>query len=326
MILRLHITIMRYGLLLAVCAYSFWGMFPLYFRLLQSLPALEILAYRALFAFLVLLPLLCFRKTFLELGKQFCDLRGLGLLALGALLISMNWGFYVYIVNHDLTLQASLGYYINPLVNVMIGLFIFKEKFRRMQWVAVTIAAIAVILFTIEVGTLPYWSFILAFTFAGYGIVHRFNPTRSIIALFIETLMMLPFAFLLLHYVGVAEKLETYSIPFMVTIALSGFVTVIPLLLFSGAARRIPFSTLGLCQYISPTGQFLCAVIAFQEPILPLQWVCFVLIWIALILLSYDSIKHTMIQSTTHDHAEKGRQAFKSEEPQEQKPEWNEVQ
>ena len=284
---------MRYGLLLAVCAYALWGILPLYFRLLQSVPALEILAYRAVFSVLVLLPLLCFRKNLLELGKQCCDLRGLGLLALGALLIGTNWGFFVYVVNHDLALQASLGYYINPLVNVMIGLFIFKEKFRRMQWLAVTIAAIAVILFALEVGCLPYWSFILAFTFAGYGIVHRFNPTRSMIALFIETLMMLPIALLFLHYVGAAEKLETYSISLVVTIALSGLVTVIPLLFFSGAARRIPFSTLGLCQYISPTGQFLCAVIAFQEPMLPLQWACFVLIWIALILLSYDSVKNT---------------------------------
>ena len=284
---------MRYGLLLAVCAFSLWGMFPLYFRLLQSVSPLEILAYRAAFSFLVLLPLLCFRKNLLELGKQFCDIRGLGLLAVGALLVSMNWGFYVYIVNHDMTLQASLGYYINPLVNVMIGLFFFKEKFRRIQWLAIASATIAVILFALEVGCLPYWAFILAFTFAGYGIVHRFNPTRSMIALFIETLMMLPFALLFLHYVGVVEKFGTYSITFILTIALSGLVTVIPLLFFSGAARRIPFSTLGFCQYISPTGQFLCAIIVFQEPMLPLQWVCFILIWIALILLSYDSIKNT---------------------------------
>jgi len=284
---------MRYGLFLAICAYTLWGIIPLYFRLLQSIPALEILAYRALFSFLTLLPLLFFRKNLIELGKQCCDLRGLGLLAIGALLISMNWGFYVYVVNQEMTLQASLGYYINPLVNVMIGLFIFKERFRRIQWLAVTIAAVAVILFAIEVGTLPYWSFILAFTFAGYGVIHRFNPTRSMIALFLETLMMLPIALLFLHYAGGFSKLETYSTTLIITIVLSGLITVIPLLLFSGAARRIPFSTLGLCQYISPTGQFLCAVIVFQEPMLPLQWACFVLIWLALILLSYDSIKNT---------------------------------
>jgi chloramphenicol-sensitive protein RarD len=284
---------MRYGLFLAIGAYSLWGILPLYFRLLHSIPALEILSYRIVFSFLTLLPLLCFRKNLFELGKQFCDIRGLGLLAIGALLISTNWGFYVYVVNHDLALQASLGYYINPLVNVMIGLFIFKERFRRMQWLAVIIAAVAVVLFALEVGCLPYWSFILAFTFAGYGIVHRYNPTRSMIALFIETLMMLPIALLFLHYVGSVGKMETYSTPLIITIAVSGLITVIPLLLFSGAARRIPFSTLGLCQYISPTGQFLCAVIAFQEPMLPLQWVCFALIWIALILLSYDSIRNT---------------------------------
>jgi len=284
---------MRYGLFLAVCAYSLWGILPLYFRLLHSIPALEILAYRALFSFLTLLPLLCFRKNLLELRKQFCDLRALGLLAMGALLISMNWGFYVYVVNHDLVLQASLGYYINPLVNVMIGLFIFKERFRQMQWLAVAIATVAVILFAVEVGCLPYWSFVLALTFAGYGIVHRYNPTRSMIALLIETLMMLPIVLLFLHHVGSVGKLETYSTALIATIALSGVVSVLPLLLFSGAARRIPFSTLGLCQYVSPTGQFLCAVLVFQEPMRPLQWVCFLLIWIALILLSYDSIKNT---------------------------------
>ena len=283
---------MRYGLFLAVCAYSLWGILPLYFRLLQQIPALEILAYRALFSVLTLLPLLFFRKNLAELRKQFCDPKGTALLALGALLICMNWGFYVYVVNHDLTLQASLGYYINPLVNVMIGLFIFKERLRRIQWFTVVIAAIAVILFTVEVGRMPFWSFILALTFAGYGIVHRFNPTRSMIALFIETLMMLPIALLFLHYVGSVGKLETYSTALVLTIALSGLVTVVPLLFFSGAARRLPFSTLGLCQYISPTGQFLCAVIAFREPMLPLQWGCFILIWLALALLSYDSFKN----------------------------------
>jgi len=289
---------MRYGLLLAIFAYTLWGMMPLYFRLLQSIPALEVLAYRALFSFLVLLPLLFFRKNLIEFGKQCCNLRSLGLLALGALLIGMNWGFFIYVVNNDMALQASLGYYINPLVNVMVGLFIFKERFRKTQWLAVTIAAFAVVLFALEVGTLPYWSFILAFSFAGYGIVHRYNPTRSTLALFIETLIMLPVALLFLSYVGSFSvgsfsKLETYSTSLIATIALSGLVTVVPLLLFSGAARRIPFSTLGLCQYISPTGQFLCAVLVFQEPMLPLQWACFILIWIALVLLSYDTVKNT---------------------------------
>jgi chloramphenicol-sensitive protein RarD len=202
----------------------------------------------------------------------------------------MNWGFFVYAVNHDLTLQASLGYYINPLVNVMIGFLIFKERFRFMQWIAIVIAICAVILFALEVGRLPYWSFVLVITFTGYGIVHRFNPTKSTIALFVETLTMLPIALLFLYSVGSAGKLASYSTAFVFLIALSGLLTVVPLLLFSGAARRIPFSTLGLCHYISPTGQFLCAVVVFREPMLPLQWACFVLIWIALILLSYDSI------------------------------------
>jgi len=283
---------MRYGLFLAVCAYLLWGIFPLYFRLLHPISAPEILAYRALFSFLTLLPLLCFRKNLAELQKQFCSAKGMGLFAMGSLLISVNWGCYVYAVNHELTLQASLGYYINPLVNVMIGFLFFKERFRLMQWAAIIIAAVAVILFAFEIGCLPYWSFILAFTFAGYGIVHRFNPTRSVIALFIETFMMVPVALLFLHHVGSVANLESYSASFIAVIALSGLVTVIPLLFFSGAARRIPFSTLGLCQYISPTGQFLCAVLVFQEPMLSLQWACFVLIWIALILLSYDSIKN----------------------------------
>ena len=285
---------MRYGLFLAICAYSLWGVLPLYFRLLYDMPALDVLAYRALFSCLTLMPLLFFRKNIAELWKQCCDVRGLALLAFGALLICMNWGFFVYVVNHDLILQASLGYYINPLVNVMIGLLFFKERLRKMQWLAVAIATVAVVLFAIEVGRMPYWSFVLALTFAGYGIVHRFSPTRSLIALFIETLMMVPVALIFLHCTGCAAKLETYSIGLLITIALSGVITVVPLLFFSGAARRIPFSTLGLCQYISPTGQFLCAVIAFREPMLPLQWVCFMLIWLALILLSYDSVKRSV--------------------------------
>jgi chloramphenicol-sensitive protein RarD len=200
-----------------------------------------------------------------------------------------------------MTLQASLGYYVNPLVNVMIGLCLFKERLRRIQWIAVSIATIAVVLFAVEVGTFPYWSFALALTFAGYGIVHRFCPTRSLIALFIETLMMVPIALLFLHYVGSVSKLETYSTSLIITLTLSGLVTIVPLLFFSGAARRIPFSTLGLCQYISPTGQFLCAVLVFQEQMLSLQWCCFILIWIALILLSYDSIKNASLRQPVDD-------------------------
>ena len=283
---------MRYGLFLAICAFSLWGLFPLYFRQLQSISSLEILAYRALFSFLVLLPLLCFRKNIREIRKQFGSLRRIGLFALGAVLVSMNWGIYVYIVNAEMTLQASLGYYVNPLVNVMIGVLVFKERFRPKQWLAIIIALIAVILFAVEVGCVPYWALLLALSFAGYGVVHRFNPTRSIIALFIETLMIMPIALVFLHFCGSLNNLASSPTPLMLLVVLSGLVTVIPLLLFSGAARRIPFSTLGLCQYLSPTGQFLCAVIVFKESMLPLQWVCFVFIWIALVILSYDSIKH----------------------------------
>ncbi len=278
------------GLLMAVVCYGLWGAFPLYVYQLRAIEPVSILAFRAVSTLLTLIPIV------LLLGRGHAVLRALSnrasLLSLlaSATLISVNWGFFFYVICQGQTLQASLAYYVNPLVNVFLAGTFLGERFRKLQWISIVIATIAVAIFTYEVGRFPVWSLILATTFAGYGFVRRSNPTDSLSALTVETLFMFPVALAYLYWQGTLFQVGSYSLNEQFWLAVSGLLTAVPLILFGGAAKRLKFSTLGLVQYLSPTGQFLCAVFAFHETMLPAQWACFGLIWVALIVLSYDSI------------------------------------
>ena len=278
------------GLIMAVLAYGLWGAFPLYVYQLRSLDPVAILAFRAVSTALTLVPIVLLfgrgRMVLRALSQQ-TSLRSL---LMSATLISVNWGFFFYVICRGQTLQASLAYYVNPLVNVLIAGVFLGERFRRLQWVSIVIATIAVSIFTWEVGEFPLWSLILATTFAGYGFVRRSNPTDSLAALMIETFFMVPVALAYLFWQGTFADIDSYSFNIRFWLIASGLITAIPLILFGGAAKRLKFSTLGMIQYLSPTGQFLCAVFAFHETMLPAQWVCFGLIWVALAVLSYDSL------------------------------------
>jgi chloramphenicol-sensitive protein RarD len=229
-------------------------------------------------------------------------------LLLSAALICVNWGAFVYVICMGHTLQSSLAYYINPLVNVLIGMVILGERLRKMQYVCIAIATVAVSLFAWEVGQIPYWSFLLAGSFAGYGFVRRSNPTDSISATTIETMFLTPPALAYLFFSGTFSDMLSFSRNEIFWILASGIITTIPLMLFGGAAKRLRFSTLGLIQYISPTGQFLCAVLVFQEPMLGAQWICFGLIWLTLVLFSIDSVVWNRRQEP-EDRSQEGRPA-----------------
>lgn len=281
----------KWGLIMAVLAYGVWGVFPLYVHQLRQIDPVSILAYRMLSTQLSLIPIVLFLGKGRYVVQAITNRETFRSLFLSASLISVNWGFFFYLICIGQTLQASLAYYVNPLVNVVMGGVFLGERFRRLQWVSIFIAALSVSILTYQVGEFPIWSLVLALTFAGYGFVRRSNPTDSLSALMVETSLMFPLALAFLLWKGTLVAFPTYPPHVQFWLLASGLITAIPLLLFGGAARRLKFSTLGLIHYITPTGQFLCAVYVLHEPMISAQWFCFSLIWIALVIFSVDSLR-----------------------------------
>lgn len=287
-----------YGLLLIIAAYSMWGLFPLYFRQMSPISAYDILAFRTLFTLISVLPiaLLCGRGK--EIVRQLRTPRNLGMLFVNALLVSVNWLIFIILVNSGHTLQSSLGYYINPLLTVCLALLFFRERFGKLQWASIAVAAVGVLVFAIGIGTLPWGALAVATTFGLYGLMKKICPTDSLTSLTIETMLLVPFV---AAYIMCNDSFRTvWNIDPRQYFWLfgCGALTATTLLLYGAGALRVKLSTLGLCQYITPTGQFLTAVLVFREPMLPAQWCCFSLIWIALILFTVDSLRRPESKST----------------------------
>ncbi len=281
------------GLLFGVSAYGLWGAFPLFIYQLKAIDPIAVLAFRSISACLAILPIMLFLGRGKIVLQKLTNWRSVGFLGLSSFLVFINWGAFVYVVSSNQTLQSSLAYYINPLLNVLVGGLLLGERFRKMQWACILIAIFAVVIFAWEVGQIPYWALFLGATFSCYGLVRRSNPADSLTALTIETIFMFPVSLAYLYYNGSLFECWHYTPTEKFWLISSGLITVIPLLLFGGAATRLKFSTLGLVQYLTPTGQFLCAVYAFGETMLFSQWVCFGLIWLTLILFSVDTIRAT---------------------------------
>lgn len=287
-----------HGLLLILAAYSIWGLFPLYFKQMAAVPALDILVFRTLYAFLSLLPLvwMCGKKK--ELLRQFRTPRNLGMLFINAVLVSVNWLIFILLVNNGYTLQSSLGYYINPLLTVFLAMVFFRERFGKLQWASIGIASSGVLIFALGVGTLPWGALSVAATFGLYGLMKKICPTDSLTSLTIETLLLMP---LVLGYILWNDSVRAvWAIDPWQHLWLFGCgeLTALTLLLYGAGATRVKLSTLGLCQYITPTGQFLTAVLVFKESMLPAQWYCFALIWVALLLFTIDSLRREESKST----------------------------
>ncbi|RXJ91113.1 protein RarD [Arcobacter sp. CECT 8983] len=288
----------RLGQIYAILAFLFWGgLAPIYFKQVASVDAFEILIYRILFSFFTLLPFFFFKKELQSLLLSIKDLRTIKYLFFSTFVISLNWLTFIWAITNDRILEASLGYYINPLVNVGLGFLIFNERITRKQSLAISIAIIAVFYQLFSLGYLPIVSLILAFSFSFYGVLRKKIDVGSITGLFIEVIILLPFAlgylFYLYHY-DVVAFFESTSFYTSFMLALSGLVTVIPLLLFNGAARRMKLITLGFFQYLAPTVSFFIAIFLYNEEFNFDKLVTFVLIWIALIIFSSDSIKRIL--------------------------------
>lgn len=251
----------------------------------------DILAFRTLFALISVFPVLLWTGRGDVFLKQFRSPKNIGMLFLNALLVSTNWLIFIILVNTGNTLQASLGYYINPLLTVLLAMIFFRERFGKLQWTSLVIASLGVAIFAVGVGTLPWGGLAAATTFALYGLMKKLAPTDALTSLTMETLLLLP---IVLGYLAWNDSVRTvWNIDPNLFLWLfgCGVLTTITLLLYGAAALKVKLSTIGLCQYITPSGQFLTAVFIFKEPMLSAQWFCFGLIWIALVLFTIDSLR-----------------------------------
>ena len=282
------------GVLLGVAGYLFWGMFPLYFALLDSVSPIEIVAHRIIWSLIVVLLVLIVGKQWRAFTSAFSR-RNVIILGSAAIFLSINWLVYVYAVTTNQVVQASLGYFVNPLISVAMGVLILKEKLRKTQWIAVGIAIVAVVVLTIASGSLPWIALTLGLSFATYGLLKKFANLPSLHSLGIETAVLVPIALVILG-IAIVNGSESFvldgpKITFL--LIMLGPVTAIPLLAFGGASTRIPLSTLGVLQYITPIAQFFLGVFVFQEIMSTGRWIGFTLVWISLVIFTVDMYRHT---------------------------------
>ena len=283
----------RNGALSALSAYLLWGFAPIYFKLLTEIAAGEILMHRVIWSTVFLLLMIIAMKKWTQLITVLKQPKILLQLTLSACFLAVNWFLFIWAVNNDHLLDASLGYYINPLFNVILGMIFFHERLRRNQLIAVGLALSGVIVQLITLGTLPLISLALASTFAIYGLIRKKLPVNSFIGLFIESLLMLPIALIYWYFFVESNTsdltLNDYSLN--ITLIMAGVVTTAPLLFFTAAARRLTLSSLGFFQYLGPSIMFLLATFYYQETMKSAELITFIFIWAALILYSLDSIK-----------------------------------
>lgn len=281
---------MHRGILYATSAYTAWGLFPLYFRQLAGVSALEVIAHRTLWSLVFVAAVLVARRQLGWIAPALRQPRLVGIFALSALLLAANWLVYVWAINAGHVLDASLGYFILPLLNVALGYALLHERPRPGQWLAVGIAALGVLWLTVQAGQLPWIGLFIALTFGGYGLLRKTAPLGALHGLALETALLAPLAVGLLVWwawlgqaawpqAGVVDALWLLS---------AGPVTAVPLLLFAAGARRIPLSTMGLLQYISPSLQFLSGIWLLGESVQPQRLVGFAVIWAALLLFTLE--------------------------------------
>lgn len=293
---------MNKGMLYAIAAYGLWGLFPLYWKMLQHVPALEILSHRMTWSLGFVLLLLLLRRRWHWLKTAVHTPRTILLFVASAMLLSVNWFVYIWGVNAGFIVETSLGYFINPLVSVLMGVMFLGERLRRWQWLAIGLAAAGVMYLTIRYGTLPWISLTLATSFALYGLIRKTAPLGSLEGLSLETALMFFPALGYLVYLEVTGTAAFGHVDGITTVLLSlaGVATAVPLLLFAAGARRIKLATIGILQYIAPTLQFLIGVLIYHEPFTMDRLVGFSLIWLALVIYSGENIWFNRRQPRLH--------------------------
>jgi chloramphenicol-sensitive protein RarD len=282
---------MNKGVWYAVGAYSLWGLFPLYWKLLHHIPAIQLIGHRIVWSFVCLVVILIVLNQFRKFKNSAISFSLIRIYSLAAILVGINWLTYVWAVNTDHVVETSLGYFINPLISVLIGVIFFREKLRLWQWIPIGIAAIGVLYLTFAFGALPWIALTLAFSFAFYGLVKKIAPLSSLHGLTLETvILVIPATFYLVYCKKAGEGALFHQGPGIDLLLIgAGLVTTIPLLMFAAAAKRIPLSIIGVLQYISPTIQFLIGILVYHEVFTLKQFVGYCFVWVALLIFATDS-------------------------------------
>ena len=287
-----HTAERRDGLIYGAAAYLLWGVFPLYFPLLKPAGAIEILAERIIWSLIAVVAVLAVGRSFGSFKVVLGDRRKVGLLAIAAVLIAVNWGTFIYAVNSDHVIESSLGYFITPLVSAAFGVLVFREELRPRQMAALGIGALAVIVLAVDYGRLPWIALVLAASFGSYGLVKKIVNVGAAESLAMETLILFAPA---LACVAVLQATGngtfTHHAPgHALLLMASGVVTALPLLLFSASVTRVPLTVIGMLQYLAPVLQFLVGLVIVGEAMPASRWIGFGLVWLALVVLSADLV------------------------------------
>ncbi|MEJ1194140.1 EamA family transporter RarD [Pseudarthrobacter sp. CCNWLW207] len=285
------------GIAFGIGAYGLWGLLPVYFFVLQPAGAVEIVANRVVWSLIFCALLITVTRSWRALTGAFRDRSVFGTLTIAAVLIAVNWLTYTYGVTTGQAVEASLGYFINPLVSVLLGVFVLKEKLRPLQWAAVGIGFIAVGVLTVSYGKLPWIALTLAVSFGLYGFVKkRVGPkVDAVTSLSVETMVLTPLAAATMVWLGVSgtATLTSYGPGHFWLLLASGVITAVPLLFFGASARRLPMTTIGLLQYFAPILQFIVALVVFREAMTLERWIGFGVVWLALLVLTVDMLRAT---------------------------------
>lgn len=292
---------MRKGIIYAAACYSAWGLFPIYFKSLHAIPSVEILLHRMIWALVFLALVLCVRKQWTWFTSVLRQPKLIAGFAASALLLSANWFLYIWAINNDRIVDASLGYFMTPLVSVFLGYILLKERLRTIQWFAIACAGFGVMWLSLQTGHPPWIALILASTFGMYGLLRKTASLGALEGLSLETMMLFPFAlayliYLLMHDQSAFAQATTQT---QLLLIAAGPITAIPLLLFAAAARRIPLATLGLMQYISPTIQLLIGVWLYHEQFSHERLLGFLGIWMGLLIYSADSLRRNLLSKSS---------------------------
>lgn len=280
----------RKGLLYGIIAYALWGFFPIYWKLLHEVPAVELLAHRIGWSFVLLLGAILVTRQWSDF-RSALNARTFKIYFIAAILIGINWLTYVWAVNAGFIVETSLGYFINPLLSVLMGVIFFRERLRVAQWIPIALAAIGVLYLAFAYGRLPWIALLLAFSFGFYGLTKKLAPLGSVFGLTLETgILFLPAVIYLgaIEANGSAAFLHSGVTPDLLMIG-AGVVTTIPLLLFASAAKQIPLSMIGILQYLAPTIQFLIGVLVYKEPFDQSRLIGFGIVWLALIVFGVEN-------------------------------------
>jgi chloramphenicol-sensitive protein RarD len=277
---------MNKGILNGIAAYAMWGVFPIYWKLLHQVPALQVIGHRISWSFILLIIFILLTKQWKDFRSAALTTKTLGIYSVAGVLLTVNWLVYVWGVNAGFIVETSLGYFINPLLSVLLGVVFLRERLRPTQWIPVALATAGVTYLTVAYGRLPWIALSLAFSFGFYGLVKKLAPLGSLYGLTLETAIVFPVALIYLAFAGFNGTGAFLHGGTQIDLLLigAGTVTTIPLLMFASAARQIPLTVIGLLQYIAPTIQFLIGIFIYKEPFDQSHLIGFGVVWIALII------------------------------------------